>query len=343
MRKVLITGAGGFVGKAIVELFSKKEFQIYRLLNKRVDSDENIRPYSDEENTIREDISEFTDLKNSLKIADIDIVIHAAGLAHQFAKQIKEEFWRVNVKGTENIAKLAVLLKAKHFILISSVSVYGKIQTKYISRLNDERHFEVISENANCHPKGFYAQSKLEGEKIARRICEENKIALTILRLATVVGEHDRGNVARLIESIDKKRFIWIGKGENFKSLIYKGDVARACLQVLDKTDKTEVFNVTAEPVKMKWIVSLISRELNRKIPVWKISPDFINILFRINSKFIQIKKIKKLNTTIEKWLSDDVFSGEKFRRKYEFQAKTPIDEALKRQIESYKQLKISR
>ena len=60
-------------------------------------------------------------------------------------------------------------------------------------------------------------------------------MALTILRLATLYGEGDPGNVGRLMRKLDRGRFLWIGDGSNRKSLLYKGDAARACMAVAER------------------------------------------------------------------------------------------------------------
>jgi nucleoside-diphosphate-sugar epimerase len=245
----------------------------------------------------------------------------------------------VNVLGTENVARLAVKLKVKHFILISSVAVYGKKPANL--GLNNLAIYKFgITEEAVCQPQGFYAHSKLESEKAAQRICADSKIALTILRPAAVIGEEDRGNVARLIKAIDKKRFFWIGAGENFKSLIYKGDVAKACVKILRKTAGNEIFNVTAQPSTMKEIVSEIENNLGIKAPKFSISSKIISKCFLINTKFLRLKKLNQIEGILEKWLSEDVFSGEKFKKIYGFQTEISIKEAIRRQVEHYKKNK---
>ena len=60
-------------------------------------------------------------------------------------------------------------------------------------------------------------------------------MALTILRLATLYGEGDPGNVGRLMRTLDRERFLWIGNRRNRKSLLYKGDAARACMAVAER------------------------------------------------------------------------------------------------------------
>lgn len=325
--RILVTGANGFVGQAIVSELLRNNFEVFCLGSRKSKNTHDLP------NFFQADIGDSASLDNLDKLKNIDIVIHSAGLAHQFGKVKKEDFWAINVEGTKNVVLLALKLKAKHFVLIGSVAVYGKTR--------EEQNRIAINEDFECEPDGFYAQSKLESEKIAKEICEKNHLPLTILRLATVIGENDRGNTARLVRMIDKGRFVWIGKGENLKSLIYKNDAARACLSVLDKkTNNTEIFNVTAEPILMKEIVAEIAQNLEKKVTKIYVPKNFVQKGFRLSGKLLPVRKLHKLSETIEKWLSDDIFSGDKIALEYGFRAKTPISEAIQRQVEVYKRKK---
>lgn len=343
--KVLVTGANGFVGRAIVKELLANEVEAAVLVNR----DSEFNDFGRIDNVLRADITDITDFqnfKNLGRLGKIDIIIHSAGLAHQFGRTEKRDFWKVNVVGTENVAKLAIALQVKHLILISSVSVYGVQQVNKKKGNSKSGKYDVagISEDGDCQPPGFYGQSKLESEQVARRICEKNQIILTILRLATVIGEEDKGNVARLIKTIDARRFFWIGRGENLKSLIYKGDAAKACLRVLRRSDGgTEIFNVTAESLKMNEIVSEIEKHLDRKIPKFSIPLEIFLKIFSLNTNLLKLKKVNDLAATLNKWISEDVFNGDKFKRQYNFQAETSIREGLRRQVESYKSEKVKK
>ncbi len=322
--KVLVTGANGFVGQAIVsELFANS----HEIISNGRQNSVNLNPkFVKAENYFQADISNDESVSIIKKCKEAEAIIHCAGLAHQFGKVSKDNFWKINVAGTKNIANLAGALKVKHFILISSVSVYGNTEFR-----------ESVDEDRACEPEDFYAQSKFESERIAKEICEEKGIALTILRPVTVIGEGDRGNFLRLIQTIDKNRFRWIGRGDNCKSLIHKSDVAGACLKVLTKkSDQTEVFNVSAEPLTMKEIVDEIASELKKTIPNFKFPSDFLKIVFSVNSKTIKNNKVTKLSHTIKKWLAEDVYSSEKLKTVYGFESRITVKEAIKREVRWY-------
>ena len=329
--RVLVTGADGFIGREIVEQLSLKNIEVIRLLGPK-----SVAKISNIANVYVADISKYENLSKLECLDKIDAVIHSAGLAHQFKKVEKARFDAVNVEGTKNVAKLAVRLKASQFLLISSTAVYGIKKTKNSSKNNV--FDSIIEETEACRPQTLYAESKLEAERVAIEICEANNIALTILRPAPVIGEANVGNVARLVQAIEKGRFIWVGDGKNLKSLIYKTDVARACVHILsNKKDGTEIFNVAAEPIAMKNFVSEIAKQFDKTIPNIKVPPSLLKIIFQLNNKLLRLKKVNQLSDTIEKWLSDDIYSARKIKEVYDFQPQYSIEEAITRQINWYK------
>lgn len=327
--KILITGASGFVGGAIVKEFLENDFSPGEIICVGGLKKEAL----DLPNYYALDITSEENFAELKKNSEVKTFIHSAGLAHQFSVAAPEKFWEVNAKGTENAVKLAAKLNVEHFILISSVSVYGN---------RKDNQDEVITERENCEPQGVYALSKLEAEKIAEKGCLEKKIPLTILRLATVVGEGDKGNVLRLIRMIDKGRFFWIGKGANLKSLIYKKDVARACRIIALEKERAEIeiFNLSAEPVRMYEVVENIADNLERKIPRMFFPPALILKSVQFSSKIWNSSKTEKISETIYKWLSDEAFSAEKIKKEYGFEPQTSISEALEREVRWFQSLK---
>jgi nucleoside-diphosphate-sugar epimerase len=337
--KVLVTGARGFVGKAIIEKLRRSEIEVIEFQSKRLEEGKDLT-----ENEIHRvkkfnvDITKKDEVLKLKKIGNVNAIVHAAGLAHQFKDVKSEEFRSVNVKGTENILELSKHLNIKHFVLISSVSVYG----------NEKNSIKLpgITEDAECYPGDSYAESKLEAEKITRRICQATGVNLTILRLATVIGEEDRGNFRRLIKAIDKRRFLWIGKGINYKSLIHREDVAGAvCKLLVEKSVKNkekkiavEIFNVSAEPLPMKEIVEIIAGALNKSVFNLSVNEKLLRHIFAVNSKTLKNKKIEKVRQTVEKWLADDAYSAQNLKREYDYVPKININEAIIREVKWYLQ-----
>ena len=326
--KILVTGANGLLGTEIISEFLDLGDDIIGVAGPtakaKLDS-------GDPRYSFALDISDPSEIGKLTEVGTVDVVVHAAGLAHQFGRTSENEFESVNVEGSRNVARIASELNATHLILISSTSVYG-MPTK-----RDEQ----FDEESRCVPATAYAESKLRAEEAVREFCEAQGMSLTIFRLAPVLGENCSGNAARLIGEIDKGRFVWIGNGRNLKSLIYKRDVARACVSLAyKKRAGTEIFNISSPPIEMRAFVNAICQSLGKKplpitIPPWAFRP-----AFWINERTLALSKIKSLAQTVEKWLSTDLYSSRKIREEYGFEPVTGVTEAVKLQTEAFKREK---
>lgn len=317
--RLLVTGANGFLGSAIVRKAINKG-----LLVKATDRFE--KSIFDSVVYISADILQPSSL--SAAIQNADVIIHAAGLAHIFNYPSTKEarFEEINVNGTRNVAYMAAGLGIKHFVLISSVSVYGNVS-------------HGMNETAICHPEGAYAESKLQAERCLIDICEKKDMNLTILRLATLYGEEDPGNVARLIRAIDRGHFMWVGCGENLKSLLHRDDAARACVAAIETSmSGINIFNVSAAPIRMRDIVETIALALGRACPSLHI-PAYFALNFAKVIKYASLNRgrLSTIYATLQKWLADDYYNSDKFCKTFNFQARVSLEEGIKREVEWYK------
>jgi len=232
---------------------------------------------------------------------------------------------QVNEIGTANVAAVAGV---GHLILISSVSVYGPYTQG------------VYDENTPCNPVGPYALSKYNAEMRAIEIARESGMALTILRLATLYGEGDPGNVGRLMRALDRGRFLWIGDGSNRKSLLYKGDAARACMTVAERhASGINIYNVSAPPCPMRDIVDGLAVELGKRPLPIQIPASIAMCTGKVVS-CLPYKRLSGLHATIEKWLAEDVYDTRRFEEAYGFQTKTSLEDGLKREVDWYRRNK---
>ena len=203
MKKILLTGSSGFLGKVILEHLNK--YNIYGLNRNNGYYQVNL----EKETPIFKD--------------NFIMVIHAAGIAHKVPNfDIEEQaFFDINVNGTKNLLRgLSETKVPKYFVFISSVSVYG-----VSCGLN-------ISEESPLMAKDPYGLSKIETELIVRKWCEENNVVCTILRLPLVVGSNPPGNLGSMIKGIQKGYYFNIDGGKAKKSMVLAEDVAKAILKV---------------------------------------------------------------------------------------------------------------
>jgi nucleoside-diphosphate-sugar epimerase len=258
-------------------------------------------------------------------------VIHAAGLAHIFnASQANAAPYHVvNEIGTSNVAAVAAEEGVRHLIMISSVAVYGGCHDGL-----------PCNEESPCNPEGPYATSKWQAERRAVEIAENSEMRLSILRLTTLYGEGDPGNIARLIRLIDHGRFVWIGAGQNRKSLMYKEDAARACLRVARSTGAgINIYNVSDSAYSMRGIVEHIANALGRSVPRYWVPASIARGAISVAAKLARNHgPLGTAEVAVRKWLSDDVYDSHKFEREFTFRANVDLAEGLRREVAWYRQ-----
>jgi len=312
-RHLLVTGASGFFGSEIINAARTSGWHV-RAFDRR------LREFHAGVDTIIGNIDDREALDQACHGASA--VIHAAGLAHVFGRAAKNAslFNEVNEMGTAHLMDAAVKAGVPKIVLVSSVSVYGK----YTGASCDE--------SQPCHPQGPYAISKWRGELRAIEKLQGRSGSLTILRFATIYGEGDRGNVAKLIDSLDRGCFIWPGYGLNQKSLIYKQDAARACVRALDSSrSDIGIYNVSAPSVTMREIVSAICDALNRPVPRITIPAPAL----ALGAAMCRwIGDPGQLGQRVQKFLHDDIYDGSKFETTFQYKSAISLYEGMRREID---------
>lgn len=259
-------------------------------------------------------------------IGGVDAVVHVAGLAHVFGNVTRGCFFRVNADATTHMAAAAARLSIGTFVLVSSSSVYGP-------------HLGVPTEESICSPDTPYGESKLAGEQGASAAVKKGGTRLTILRLATLYGAGDPGNVFRLMKAIDRHRFAWIGRGSNQKTLLHVSDAARAVIRALEGgSGSAPVFNVAGDSVPMREIVTQLADHLGRRILPFQIPGALVLGGAALAAKGLPIPRLRSMHATLSKWLNDDVYDGTLFAATFGFRPTVPLAEGLRDEVEWYRQ-----
>lgn len=144
-------------------------------------------------------------------LAGVDVVVHTAARAHvlrETSPNPLDEYRKVNVDFTLNLARQAAQCQVKRFIYISSIGVHG---------ITSERPFTVDDEVA---PEEPYAISKIEAEQGLQQICQVTSMALVIIRPPLTYGAGAPGNFARMVRWMASGIPLPLGAIDNRRSLI---------------------------------------------------------------------------------------------------------------------------
>ena len=207
MTNILITGANGFVGSALVLKLAAIETGVIRIAIRKLTR---IFPNNVEIFECLE-LSDNTDWTDALK--NIDIVIHCAARAHLLKDSASDplaEFRKVNTAGTLNLAQQAALAGVKRFIFISSLGVNGA-----------ETFSKPFLADDTPHPHSPYAQSKFEAESGLIDLSHTTKMSVAIIRPPLVYGPKAPGNFGVLMRVVNRRIPLPFGRVTNKRSFVF--------------------------------------------------------------------------------------------------------------------------
>ena len=284
MRKLLFTGASGFLGNNIKPLL-QDEYEMVHTLGLSEDDDVRIN------------------LASSVPELDTryDLVLHACGKAHMVPRTEAERksFYDVNYQGTVNLC--AALEKAgapKSLIFISTVAVYGC------------ESGEMITEDHPLNGNTPYAESKKMAEAYLTGWCAQHNVILSIIRPSLIAGVNAPGNLGAMVRGIKTGRYLSINHGKAKKSVLMAEDIARLIPKLAEVGG---IYNVCdSHNPSFGELEHLIATQLGKKDPVsvpyciakcLAVAGDLLGPKAPINSS-----KLKKITESL-------TFSNEKARK----------------------------
>lgn len=245
--KIAIIGGSGFVGSRLIDLL-KTNHQLTNI-------DKQNSPFFDEI-TIIGNVLDLDKLTEQLAGGFDAVVLLAA--EHRDDVSPTSLYYDVNVEGARNVLAAMDKNGIKHIVFTSSVAVYG------LNKQNPD-------ENHAADPFNHYGKSKWQAEKV---LCEwqtknPTERNLNILRPTVIFGERNRGNVYNLLKQISGGAFRMIGRGDNFKSMAYVGNIVAFIEFLLSKKqDGYNVYNYVDTPdFTMNELVAHVGIVLKKQIP----------------------------------------------------------------------------
>lgn len=202
---VMVTGANGFVGRALLERLGREPG--YRPLA-------GVRDASGEVAATVRRLGDLAHLPaEPALLAGVDVVVHCAARVHVMRETSSDplaDFRAVNVHGSLQLARAAAAAGVRRFIYLSTVKVHGVVTSAG----------QPFTADSPLCPLDPYARSKQEAEQALRVLAQESGMELVIIRPPLVYGPGVKGNFASMGRLIEKGMPLPLGAIHNKRSLV---------------------------------------------------------------------------------------------------------------------------
>jgi dihydroflavonol-4-reductase len=206
--QALVTGAGGFIGSHLVPYLAARGWNVRAI-------DVHQAPAGVRGPGVDYRVMDIRDVRQlAAALEGVDYVFNLASV-HLDVHASYADFEAVNVSALERLVELCSASAVRRLIQVSSVGVYGHVQSP------------PATETAPLNPQNDYEKTKKAGEEAARRAAARTGMDVVVIRPSWVYGT-GCPRTLKLIRSLRKGRFFFIGPGRNLRHPVYVDDLLEA-------------------------------------------------------------------------------------------------------------------
>ena len=267
IRKILVCGATGFIGRNVAECFSKfDDMEVYGVYNKRPTYDcANL-------NWIKADLNNIDDINNILD--GVDIIIQAAATTSGSKDIVASPYIHVTDNAVMNslLFRVAFEKKVKHVIFFSCTVM---LQSSSKAQTEDD-----YNANMDLHPRYFgVGHTKLYLEKMCDFYSRIAETKYTVIRHTNIYGPHDKfdlershvfgATITKVLSSKDGNISVW-GTGEEERDLLYVDDLVNF-IQCAIQNQKSQfgLYNCgSGKSISIKSLVNKIIKTSGKELVV---------------------------------------------------------------------------
>ncbi len=280
-KYTLLTGAGGFIGSVLCQKLIADPMPVKAVLR----SSKKTSDLPDKVVAVQVGMIDGDTAWDNV-LDDVDVVVHLAARAHVLedaAQDPLEAFRRVNVVGTERLARMAAKAGVRRFIFISSIGVNGESSVA-----------GAFTEEDIPHPVSAYAVSKWEAEQLLHKVARETGMEVVILRLPLVYGAKAPGNFRRLMWLIKKGLPLPLKKIHNQRSFVYVGNVVDAiyaCMTHPAAANETFLLS-DGENVSTPCLLKMIAEAQHKKVVLFSLPLGVLKAVCGLVGKGQELEKL---------------------------------------------------
>lgn len=313
-HKVAVTGASGFVGRALVEALAGDERFSCRA---RYRSPPSFQVPA--EIFVAGDVAESWDAA----LRGADMVVHTIARTHvlrETAPDALAEYRRVNVAGTTMLARRAAEAGVRRFVFLSSIKVNGESTPA-------DRPFRETDAPA---PIDAYGVSKLEAERALQALAEETGLEVVVLRPPLVYGPGVKGNLARLMRLVRARFPLPLGAVRNRRSMVGLDNLVSAiiaCLVAQNAAGQTYLVS-DQHDLSTAELVALMARSMEHRANLWPVPLLLLRLAGRLAGRSDEVQRLVGSLRVDSSRLSDELG----------WAPHVPVEEGIRRMVAAFRQ-----
>lgn len=329
MGNSLVVGAGSFIGRHLVDKLIGNGENVSVLVRSTKNLPDEWKGLV---NIYVCDITEKESMAGIFK--GVEVVYHLAARVHDVFEDTNssKEHLVTNVEGTRNLLEACKGEAIKHFIFFSSIKTMA------------EESNDTLDEGFVPSPKTPYGQSKLAAEELVSDHGRKYGFMTTSLRLPMVYGPGNKGNIYRMIEAVDRGRFIMVGRGDNKRSMVFVENVVDAALSVVGKQEADGKVYIVTDGIDytVRELYETIAKGLGKKPISFHIPLAMARGIARVGDlgEMVFGKPILFDSGVVKRLTSPFTFSSERIQKEIGFKPKYNLYNAAERTINWYRENK---
>jgi UDP-glucose 4-epimerase len=266
MPKILITGAGSFIGTNFIRISKNKDI-----------SEISLKEVSPEH----------------INFDRFDVVLHLAAIVHQSKRGNGNEYFKVNRDLCLNVAQYAKRAGVRQFIFLSTIKVFGQFHAGS----------DPWNEESECNPEDAYGKSKYEAE-IGLQKLNDHDFIVSIIRTPIVYGAGVRANMLRIIRLVEILPILPFSSVNNNRHYTYIENLVGFIDRIIEVRTSGIFIVMDDTPLTTTSLVTYVSHYMHRKIVMFKFPAPVVKLGIAIiptifdrlyGSFYLDNKKTKKI------------------------------------------------